>query len=58
MECYSYVFGAFVKFQRATARFVMPGHPHGATQLPPDGLTRNLIFEHFFENTSRKCIFH
>jgi hypothetical protein len=36
MDCYSYVFGAFAKFQRVTVRFVMPGRPQGAAQLPPE----------------------
>jgi hypothetical protein len=57
MDCYSYVFGAFEKFQRVTVRFVMPDRPHGATQLPLHGLTWNLIFEHFLRIRQENAYF-
>jgi hypothetical protein len=32
--------------------------PHRTNLLPPDGSSLNLIFEHFFENLSRKFKYH
>jgi hypothetical protein len=55
------ILGAFVKFRKATISFFMsvcPFFPRGATRLPLDGFSWNLIFEYFFQNISEKFKFH
>jgi hypothetical protein len=57
--------GAFAKLRKVTVSFVMfvcssvclSVYPDGTTRLPLDGFSLNLIFQFFFENTSRKFKF-
>ena len=53
---------AFAQLRMATIGFFMSVclsvHPHGTTRLPPDGFSRNFVFEYFFENLSRKFKLH
>jgi hypothetical protein len=44
---------AFAELRKATATF-MSVRSHGTAGLPLDGFSRNLIFEYFSENISRK----
>jgi hypothetical protein len=37
--------GVFAAFRKATLSFVTPVGPHGATRLPLNGFSRNLILE-------------
>ena len=52
--------GAFVKLRKATISFVTSvfacpsARPQGTTRLQLDGFSWNFIFEHFFENLSKK----
>jgi len=48
--------GAFVKFQKTTASFVMCVRPSRTTRLPLDGFSWNLIFE-YYSNIWEKLIF-
>jgi hypothetical protein len=52
----TYFLGAFAKLRKATISFIMSARPRGPTLLPPDGFSRNLIFEDFskfrLENSS------
>jgi hypothetical protein len=56
-----FVFRCICKFVKVTISFVMsvcPSvRPHGKVQFPLDGFSWNLIWV-FFENLSRKCVFH
>jgi len=47
LQFFLYVAGAFAKLRKVTISFVMSVRPHGTTQLPLDGSSRNLIFNYF-----------
>ena len=44
-----WLLGAFTELRKATINFVVSALPHGATRLPLDGFSRNLIFAYFSE---------